>query len=313
MSSEAVARAVDAVRAAASRVWAYERAERHAFWAGAGLAVAGGSALLLLRLLRRRLRGAPALRRNRKSQLHHVDWRAANRNSRSGDELRLDLAEAAGAAGAGAGAADPPIYQIVITGGQCAGKSSSQDMLVERLRALHFDVYSVPEVPTLLLNGGCEYPGMDGDQTRLVTFEASLVELQLQFEQTFFNIAKATGRPSVIIYDRGLLDVAAYMPRALWPEVVNYNQWLRDGLLSVLDRYDLILHLTTAAAGAEKHFSIEGTSLEEARALDAKIQASYKGHPAHFVVDNSTDFQRKLDRVYEHARRLLLDDVDDRP
>jgi hypothetical protein len=66
--------------------------------------------------------------------------------------------------------------------------------------------------------------------------------------------AQSTNRPSVILYDRGLLDVAAYLPPDKWEAVLNHNQWLRDGFLGVIERYDLILHLVTAADGAESYF-----------------------------------------------------------
>lgn len=176
----------------------------------------------------------------------------------------------------------------------------------------------------LLLNSGCVYPGEQGGE-RLVAFEASLIELQLQMEQTFFNIARSTGRHSVILYDRGLLDVAAYLPRALWPRVLNFNQWVRDGMLGVLERYDLIVHLVTAADGAPEHFRREsikhhtaGSSttasssatslaqdLADAKELDDRIRESYRGHPQHFVVDNSTGFDEKLDKVFQHLDAVL--------
>merc|ERR1712137_1081661 len=114
------------------------------------------------------------------------------------------------------------------------------------------------------MNGGCLYPGLDGDE-KLITFETSLIELQLQIEQTFFNVATSSGRPSLILYDRGLLDVAAYVPRDLWSDVLYHNQWLRDGMLGVLQhgRYDLILHMVSAAVGAEKHYQARKEMLEE--------------------------------------------------
>ena len=51
------------------------------------------------------------------------------------------------------------VFSVVLTGGPCAGKTSSQDYLGKSLTAAGFDVYFAPEVPTIMLNGGCQYPG----------------------------------------------------------------------------------------------------------------------------------------------------------
>lgn len=174
-------------------------------------------------------------------------------------------------------------------------------------------MYQVPEVPTLLLNGGCVYPGMNGGK-KLIQFEVALMELQLQMEQTFYKIAtkaavqyrfRPSPKGSVILYDRGLLDIAAFVPRTQWDQVVNHSEWVRDGLLGVIDRYDLILHLVSAANGAEQHYKIKKESLSEARKLDRNILSCYRGHRKHVVIDNSTGFQKKLERGFQHVLEVL--------
>lgn len=173
-----------------------------------------------------------------------------------------------------------------------------------------FDVYLCPEVPTLLLNAGARYPGLDGGD-ELVQFEISLVELQLQMELSFYQIAQSTGRPSVILFDRGLLDFAAYTPSEKWGLIMNHNQWICDGILNCAAKYDLVLHMESAASGAEMHFpgrEGQGTleEIAEARALDRKILTCWRGHPHHRVVDNSTDFEGKLARATRHVLELVL-------
>jgi hypothetical protein len=69
----------------------------------------------------------------------------------------------------------------------------------------------VPEVPTILLIGGCKYPGIDG-RPSLIAFEKALIQGQLQLERSFVAIAESVDRPTVVIMDGGLLDVAAYLP-----------------------------------------------------------------------------------------------------
>jgi nucleoside-triphosphatase THEP1 len=50
--------------------------------------------------------------------------------------------------------AEHPIYKIAITGGPCGGKSSSLKRIQEDLTAKGFRVFSVPEVPTLVVQAG---------------------------------------------------------------------------------------------------------------------------------------------------------------
>lgn len=76
------------------------------------------------------------------------------------------------------------------------------------------------------------------------------------------------------------------------------------------DRYDLVLHLTTAADGAEKFYTTETNAArletpEQAKELDRKIRSCYDCHKNVQVVDNSTDFSGKLKRATGHVIDLV--------
>jgi hypothetical protein len=45
------------------------------------------------------------------------------------------------------------VYTIVLTGGPCGGKSTALATLTKHLRAQGYEVYSIPEVPTLVFTG----------------------------------------------------------------------------------------------------------------------------------------------------------------
>ena len=100
------------------------------------------------------------------------------------------------------------------------------------------------------MSGGARYPGIDSGAS-LIDFETELIKLQLQAENSFYGIAKSTGRPSVIFYDRGVLDVHAYLPKDKWDAILKRNDWTGEMFAT---RYDMILHLVTAADGAEVGF-----------------------------------------------------------
>ncbi|CAM9611401.1 unnamed protein product, partial [Hapterophycus canaliculatus] len=129
----------------------------------------------------------------------------------------------------------------------------------------------------------------------------------MTMEDCFERFARACGKPSILLCDRGLMDGSVYMPPQEWARLVQAKgldeRSLCDG------RYDGVLHLVTAACGAEEHYTLENNEVRtEAPALaievDAKTEAAWLGHPRHLVFDNSTGFEAKLSRVTLAASRL---------
>jgi hypothetical protein len=45
----------------------------------------------------------------------------------------------------------------------------------------------------------------------LVTFETSLMQTQMNLEDSFAAIAQASGKPTVLLCDRGVMDAKAYL------------------------------------------------------------------------------------------------------
>ena len=65
-------------------------------------------------------------------------------------------------------------------------------------------------------------------------------------------------------------------------------------------RYDAIVHMVTAAEGAEEFYNYSNAARfedeEGARARDHKLRDAYLGHEKHLIVDNSqnTNFEDKI-------------------
>jgi predicted ATPase len=198
----------------------------------------------------------------------------------------------------------PCLVRCSITGGPSSGKTTSLAYLTESLAAKGYQVYCVPEAPTLLINGGAEYPGYADDEalTRLEEFESALMSLQISLEESFLRIARSVRRPTVVLFDRGVLDVGAYLPARLWQHLLRRNGWTSAKLCA---RYDLVLHLVTAASGAEQHYTTENNAARretpaEARELDLKILAVWSEHKRRVIVDNNHEsFGRKLEQALQ--------------
>jgi thymidylate kinase len=194
-----------------------------------------------------------------------------------------------------------PVYRIVLTGGPCGGKSTAMAMISNRLMSLGFRVFRVPEAATLLQTGTGLNAGKLEDQER-ATFEACILKTKIALEDVFYEIAKSSSHPSVVICDRGTMDSRAYMDADNWDVLLDEYSWKTVDLRE--RRYDAVIHLVTAAIGAEKFYTTENNAtrhegLNEARDLDFKVLNAWVGHPRIRIIDNSTDFKTKIQRVEE--------------
>lgn len=114
----------------------------------------------------------------------------------------------------------------------------------------------------------------------------------------------------VIICDRGLMDGSAYLGQELWNEMLNQydldESRLRD------QRYDLVLHLTTAADGAEQFYSLANNAARSedvatAIDLDRKLMQAWIAHPNFVNINNRAQkgFQEKLNSVLMTVFKFL--------
>lgn len=191
-----------------------------------------------------------------------------------------------------------PVLRVVLTGGPCGGKSTSMSHIAERMQGMGFQVYRVPETASLLLGSGVSVQGSTVEQ--LVVLQEGILRVMMALEDAVFAIARASGRPAIVIADRGTMDASAYMPAGAWTALLDEHgwttPWLRDR------RYEAVIHLVTAADGAEAFYTTENNAVrtetpELARMLDRKVRDAWVGHPCLRVIDNSTDFQEKVQRV----------------
>lgn len=90
------------------------------------------------------------------------------------------------------------------------------------------------------------------------------------------------------------------MSKDSYENVLKRNGWntveIRD------NRYNQVVHLITAANGAEEFYNTEDNpcrteGIELARELDLKTAEAWIGHPYIDVIDNSTDFDMKMRRM----------------
>lgn len=190
-----------------------------------------------------------------------------------------------------------PVFKIVLTGGPCAGKTTALTRIREHFSSHGFRVYTVPETATILLTNGLSFRDIPTDQ--LFVAQSSMMKSQIALEDTFENIARSTGEKAIIICDRGAVDPAAFISKTMWQAILDENNTSQQKLYS---RYDAVVHLVTVAIGAEQFYTLENNAArsetpEQSAMVDKRLREVWLGHPHLRVIDNSTTFEEKINRV----------------
>lgn len=202
--------------------------------------------------------------------------------------------------------------QIVLTGGPCAGKTTALVRIQEHFSNLGYKVFTVPEVPTLVTASGWSY--ITSNHDFYYEGEKIILELQLELENKMRRLAETCTEPCVIVCDRGALDISAYISKEMYDELCASCSTSAQELLHG-GRYDAVLHLVSAADGAEQFYTTANNTsryekadeagLRLARELDKKVIQAWQDHPHHRVIDNSADFEQKIQRVLHEISSVL--------
>ena len=199
---------------------------------------------------------------------------------------------------------DVKISKIVLTGGPCAGKTTALTWINNYFSKRGYTVLFVPETATELISNGVA-PWTCNSNFDYQTFQFRLQKIK---EQIFDDAAKTMKSNKILIVcDRGLLDNKAYMKEA------EFKQLLREFGTSETkerDSYDAVFHLVSAAKGKENVYTLANNmarteSVEEAKRLDDKIISAWTGHPHFRIIDNSTEFEEKLERLLKEITVFL--------
>ncbi|XP_033353439.1 TRPL translocation defect protein 14 isoform X5 [Bombus vosnesenskii] len=234
----------------------------------------------------------------------------------------------------------------------CGGKTTGQARLCTFFENMGWKVFRVPETATVLLSGGIKFSDLNAEEAKgsgsrpsitkssqrhyrnrsdkgearwpeilevdsgeAFKFQENLLRTMIQIENTFFQLGDSCSRNCLIICDRGAMDASAFISKDKWELMMASNGWnnveLRD------NRYNQIIHMVSAANGAEEFYSTEDHACRSegvvvARELDYKAAAAWVGHPYFDVIDNSQDFETKLCRMIECVCQKLGIDTGDR-
>ena len=202
------------------------------------------------------------------------------------------------------------IKKIVLTGGPCAGKTTALVRIIEHFSSHGFKVFTIPEVPTLFTQAGMNY--LTDNKDFFYEGEKATLEIQMALEDRFLRMAEQCTEPTIVVCDRGTLDISAYMTPELWQDITTS---VGTNTAELRARYDAVLHLVSAADGAEQFYTTSNNAsrneaadergLQIARMLDKKVIDAWTGHPHLRVINNHVDFDKKLNRVLKEISNVL--------
>lgn len=190
------------------------------------------------------------------------------------------------------------VYEFVITGGPCAGKTTALSKLDRVFTDRGYKVIIVAETATEVISSG-----VNANEVSVLEFQRVIMARGINKENTIRRVTKLFNKDVVIFYDRGMLDSKAYMDYADFIKVLKEN-----GLdeTEARDSYDAVFHLVTAAIGAEEYYTTQNNAARkesptQAAIADMKTRNAWLGHPHLRIIDNSTGFSEKIDRLIKEV------------
>ena len=190
------------------------------------------------------------------------------------------------------------ITKIVLTGGPCAGKTTTNERIEEFFTKLGYAVFTLPEAATLFIKAGAQF--LTDDPHLYFEIHRNMMTFLLQMEESFYEIAKATGKPAIIVNDRGAMDLSAYMKPDDWQALLKAVGKTEEELLN---RYKAVFHLCTSAKGAPHSYTLSNNSarmeetLAEAISVDDYLIHAWRNHPNLHIIQSEEFVKDKIDNV----------------
>ena len=198
----------------------------------------------------------------------------------------------------------PAITKIVVTGGVCGGKTTALASIRTAFTRLGYKVITVPEPATeFKTNGILPWECASGEE-----YQWCQMKVQVTTERAFERAARGMDDDKILIVcDRGMLDNKYYMTADEFQRVIADLGYTEAQLR---DSYDAVFHLVTAAKGAEDYYTNDNNAarhetLEEAAAMDDGFIEAWAAHHHLRIIDNSTDFEGKMDRLIREISYVL--------
>ena len=196
---------------------------------------------------------------------------------------------------------------IVLTGGPCAGKTTTISCVKEYLEGLGYHVLLLNECATELINGGIRPFGEN--QVSVFDFQNEVFNLQLYKEKRYMDIISKLPDDTkcIILSDRGILDNKAYLGSELFTKLLNVNGLKEENLG---EQYDMVIHMITVATNIKNGYNTTTNSArfensDEAIDLDKRTSEAWINHKNVKVIEATEVIDEKIEKVKEIITNFL--------
>ena len=191
---------------------------------------------------------------------------------------------------------------IVLTGGPCAGKTTTIAKAKEDLENLGYHVLLLNECATEVINGGIRPFG--DNQVSVFDFQNEVLNLQLFKEKRYLDIIDKLPEDTncIILSDRGIMDSKAYLGSELFTKLLNQNNLKEEDLGH---QYDMIIHLVTVATNNQNKYNTSTNSarfeedIDEVIDLDRRTNEVWQKHKNLKRVEATGTIEEKIEKVID--------------
>ena len=199
------------------------------------------------------------------------------------------------------------IAKIALTGGPCAGKTTTISRIEEHLNDLGYHVLTLNECATETIRNGIRPFGKNS--VGVYEFENEILNLQIFKEKRFKDFLKyyPDNTKVVILCDRGSVDVCAYLGEEMYQQMLKENNLKHEDLIK---EYDLVIHMITVAADLENRYTNSNNKArfedsKEAIGVDNNIKEAWKNHPNLKVVPVCEYLEEKIELAIKYVDEVL--------
>ena len=189
------------------------------------------------------------------------------------------------------------VAKIVLTGGPCAGKTTTISRIEEHLNEKGYHVLVLNECATELIKGGIRPFGENA--LSVYDFQNEVLNLQVYKEKRYQDIIDKfdDSVKCILVSDRGVIDNKAYLGQELFDKLLEQNNVKEEDMLN---EYNLVIHMITVASDIKNNYSNSTNTArfedaDEAIDLDKRTSDAWSKHPNMKVVPVTEILNDKID------------------
>ena len=199
------------------------------------------------------------------------------------------------------------IAKIVLTGGPCAGKTTTISRIEEYLTKKGYHVLVLNECATEIIKGGIRPFG--DNKVSVYDFQNEILNLQLYKEKRYKDIISKLPADAkcIILSDRGVIDNKAYLGQELFDKLLEQNNVKEE---DIIKEYDLDIHMIKVASDLENRYSNSNNTARfedamEAIDLDKRTSDAWHNHHNMKIVPVCELLEDKVNKVLSYIDELL--------